>query len=95
MWELFIPNTPTWLVQDNRSYQVDIFAWITRNQHDQWSGIQAATQRTTEHLSAHSAYVQLQPGQVVTILSQPFWRWREATMLSGACVVAISTYNTT
>ena len=33
--------------------------------------------------------------QVVTILSQPFWSWHDAAMLSGTYVVAVTTYNQT
>ena len=34
-------------------------------------------------------------GQVVTILSQPFWCWQNEATLSGTYVVAVSTFNHT
>ena len=75
MWDLVLPSAPTWLVQANRAYHVDVFAWLTRNDHDQRSGIRATTTRATDHVPPHSVYVQLQLGQVVTVLSRPFWCW--------------------
>ena len=39
LWDLVLLSTPTWLAQANRAYHVDIGAWLTRNEHDLWSGI--------------------------------------------------------
>ena len=66
---------------------------MIRNEHDQWSGTQATTQRTIVQSPPHNAYLQLHLGQVVTLVSRPLWCWHDESLLSGTCVVAASTYN--
>ena len=95
MWDLVLPSAPTWLVQANRAHHVDVFAWLTRDDHDMWSGIRATTVRGTTHLPNHSAYLQVEPNQVVTILGRPFWCWYNESTLAGTYVVAATTYNPT
>jgi hypothetical protein len=74
---------------------VDIGDWIQRHRTDPWYGIQATVQRNVHRNPQHVAFLHVQQGQTIALLSQPFWRWHDATMLSGTYVVAVSTYNQT
>ena len=93
IWELTAPDSPTWITRSNRSLTVDVFQWIHDNTHDPWRGLQATTTRAIRRNPNHEAFLNLQQGQTVTILGQPFWCWHDSTMLYGSYVVPVSTYN--
>ena len=93
IWELSSPNSPTWVTQANRSLMVDIRQWVHDNARDPWRGLQATTTRTIQRDPSHDAFLDLQEGQTVTILGQPFWCWCDTSMLHGTYVVPISTFN--
>ena len=93
IWELSSPNSPSWVTQANRTLLVDINQWVLDNARDPWRGLQATTTQAIQRSPSHEAFLDLQAGQTVTILGQPFWCWHDTNMLHGTFVIPVSTFN--
>ena len=62
--------------------------------NDQWRGLTAAMQQPPTSNHHHDIILTLGIGQVVTVLTPPFWVWRNSDLLSGEYVGALTfTYN--
>ena len=98
IWDLAespLPTAATWTTQLNLAHTPDIQGWIDRYPLDPWRGALAVVlHSTTAHFRnmPHRAYLPLQQGQVVTLLSRPFWNWTDRRLLAGTHVVACSPY---
>jgi hypothetical protein len=98
IWDLAespLPTAATWTTQLNLAHTPDIQGWIDRYPLDPWRGtLTIVLHSTAAHFRniPHRAYLPLQQGQVVTLLSRPFWNWTDRRLLAGTYVVACSPY---
>ena len=69
IWDFTSPTTPAFVKRSNCAFTVDIGNWVERHTADPWIGTQATAQSLTHRSPPYFAFLQLQLGQTVTLLS--------------------------